>query len=71
MLVTLLAVLCNGAICQEKVVTDSDRSGITMGACTSNAQADLAEWLANSPYAGWRIESYRCVLGPYTPRERI
>jgi hypothetical protein len=68
MLVTLVAVLCSGQMCLEKVVTDSDQSGITMFSCTSNAQAGLAEWLQHSPYAGWQIQSYRCVLGPYQPR---
>ena len=33
MLVTLVAILCNGQLCLEKVVTTSEQSGITMVAC--------------------------------------
>lgn len=38
MLITLVAILCNGALCLEKVVTNSEQSGITMSACGTNAQ---------------------------------
>ena len=53
MLVTLVAVLCNGPLCMEKVVTTSEQSGITMTACQVNAQIGIAEWLANGPYHEW------------------
>lgn len=33
MLVTLVAILCNGPLCLEKVVTNNEQSGITMAAC--------------------------------------
>ena len=46
MLVTLVAVLCNSQLCLEKVVTTSDQSGITMGACAVNAQIGIADWLS-------------------------
>jgi hypothetical protein len=68
MLVTLIAVLCNSQLCLEKVVTTSEQSGITMGACAVNAQIGIADWLAKGPYHAWRLQSYKCVLGKYTPK---
>ena len=49
MLVTLIAVLCNSQLCLEKVVTTSEQSGITMGACAGNAQIGIADWRAKGP----------------------
>ena len=68
MLVTLVAILCNGPLCLEKVVTNSEQSGITMTACQVNAQMGIAEWLANGPYHEWTLKGYKCVLGQYTPK---
>jgi hypothetical protein len=68
MLVTLVAILCNGQLCLEKVVTDSEQSGITMTACQTNGQIGIADWLANGPYHEWKLEGYRCVLGKFIPR---
>jgi hypothetical protein len=68
MLVTLVAVLCNGQLCLEKVVTTSELSGITMTACTVNAQIGIADWLANGPYHEWTLQSYKCVMGKYVPK---
>jgi hypothetical protein len=68
MLVTLVAILCNGQVCLEKVVTNSEQSGITMSACASTAQVGIADWLAKGPYHEWKLESYKCVLGKYTPK---
>jgi hypothetical protein len=68
MLVTLVAILCNGPLCLEKVVTNSDQSGITMMACQVNAQMGIAEWLANGPYHEWTLKGYKCVVGQYTPK---
>ena len=56
MLVTLVAVLCNGPLCLEKIVTTSEQSGITMTACQVNAQIGIAEWLA---FAGPNSEARR------------
>lgn len=67
MLVTLVAVLCNSQLCLEKVVTNSEQSGLTLGACQVNAQIGIADWLANGPYHGWKLEGYKCVLGNYIP----
>lgn len=67
MLVTLVAILCNGPLCLEKVVTNSDQSGITMAACSVNAQIGIADWLSKGPYHEWRVKSYKCVMGKYTP----
>ncbi len=68
MLVTLVAVLCNAQLCLEKVVTNSEQSGITMSACASTAQIGIADWLSKSPYHEWHLESYKCVLGKYAPK---
>lgn len=68
MLVTLVAILCNGQVCLEKVVTTSEQSGITMSACSSTAQIGIADWLAKGPYHEWKLDRYKCVLGKYTPK---
>jgi hypothetical protein len=68
MLVTLVAVLCNSQLCLEKVVTTSEQSGITMMACQVSGQIGIAEWMANGPYHEWRLKSYKCVAGKYTPK---
>jgi hypothetical protein len=68
MLVTLVAVLCNGQLCLEKVVTTSDQSGITMMACTVNAQIGIADWLAKGPYHEWKLQRYKCIAGKYVPK---
>ena len=68
MLVTLVAILCNGQLCLEKVVTNSEQSGITMTACQANAQIGIADWLANGPYHEWKLEGYKCVLGKYAAK---
>jgi hypothetical protein len=68
MLVTLVAVLCNAQLCLEKVVTNSEQSGITMAACSTTAQIGIADWLAKGPYHEWKLQGYKCVLGQYTPK---
>jgi hypothetical protein len=69
MLVTLVAILCNAQLCMEKVVTNSDQSGITMGACAVSAQIGIADWLAKGPYHEWTLQRYKCVVGQYTPKK--
>ena len=71
MLVTLVAILCNSQLCLEKVVTNSDQSGITMTACQVNAQIGIAEWLASGPYHEWTLKSYKCVMGKYIPKGAV
>jgi len=71
MLVTLVAVLCNAQLCMEKVVTTSDQSGITMGACAVSAQIGIADWLAKGPYHEWHLQSYRCIMGKYVPKNDV
>jgi hypothetical protein len=70
MLLTLVAILCNGQLCLEKVVTTSEQSGITMTACQVSAQIGIAEWLANGPYHDWKLQGYKCVLGQYAPKSQ-
>ena len=68
MLITLVAILCNGQVCLERIVTTSEQSGITMSACQIDGQIGIADWLAKGPYREWKVEIYKCVLGKYTPR---
>jgi hypothetical protein len=68
MLVTLVAVLFNGPLCLEKVVTTSEQSGITMMACQVNGQIGIADWLAKGPYHSWTLQKYKCVAGKYIPK---
>jgi hypothetical protein len=68
MLVTLVALLCNSEVCLEKVVTNSDQSSITMMDCAIHAQAGIAAWLQNGPYRSWKLQSYKCVVGKYSPK---
>ena len=68
MLVTLVAILCNGQLCLEKVVTTSEQSGITMMGCTVHGQIGIAEWLSKGPYHAWTLQRYKCVLGRYVPK---
>jgi hypothetical protein len=70
MLVTLVALLCNGQICLEKVVTNSDLSSISMMDCQVHAQAGIAEWLQHGPYRQWQLQGYKCVLGKYIPKNQ-
>jgi hypothetical protein len=71
MLVTLVALLCSGQVCLEKVVTNSDLSSITMMDCSLLAQAGIADWLEHSPYREWRLQSYKCILGKYEPKRGV
>ena len=70
MLITLVALLCNGNVCLEKVVTNSDLSSITMMDCQIHAQAGIAEWLQNGPYRSWKLQGYKCILGKYLPKSQ-
>jgi hypothetical protein len=69
MLITLIAIVCNGPLCLEKVVTNSDLSGITMMACQTQAQIGISQWLANGPYSQWTLKGWRCVSGTYVARQ--
>jgi len=71
MLVTLVALLCNNQLCLEKVVTNSGQSNITMMDCQMHAQAGIAEWMQTGPYRSWTLQSYKCVIGKYTPKQRV
>lgn len=72
MLVTLVAILCNAqGICLEKVVTNSNMSGITMMSCQVGSQQGVADWLVHSPYHDWTIKSIKCVPGTYVPKNDI
>jgi hypothetical protein len=70
MLITLVAILCNGQLCLEKVVTTSEQSGITMTTCQVHGQIGISDWLANGPYHEWKLQSYKCVMGKYTPKNQ-
>ena len=68
MLVTLVAMLCNGQLCMEKVVTNSEMSGITMTSCAVSAQIGIADWMSKGTYHEWRLQGYKCVAGKYVPK---
>jgi len=70
MLVTLVALLCNGQLCMEKIVTTSELSGITMTSCAVNGQIGIADWLSKGPYQSWHLQSYKCVAGRYIPKSQ-
>ena len=70
MLITLVALLCNGQLCMEKIVTTSELSGITMTSCAINAQIGIADWLSKGPYQSWHLQSYKCVAGKYVPKSQ-
>ena len=73
-LVTLVAVLCHALAgapgCIDEIVTDSALSGITLQGCQVQAQIGIAKWMSEHPVyrSGWRLDRYKCVLGPYTPQ---
>lgn len=71
MLITLVAILCNGTLCMEKVVTDSNQSDISMVSCATTSQAAVADWLTRGPYHSWHIERIKCVAGQYLPKKDI
>jgi len=70
MLVTRAAVTCNGPLCLEKVVTNSEMSGITMTACHVNGQIGIADWLGKGPYHAWTLQRYKCVAANTFPRTK-
>ena len=68
MLVTLVAILCNGQMCLEKVVTTSDESGINLMSCQVQGQIGISHWMQNGPYRSWTLKGWKCVPGAYVPR---
>jgi hypothetical protein len=68
MLVTLVAILCHGQLCMEKVVTTSEQSGIDMTSCQVGGQMGIANWLSHGPYHEWKVQGYKCVSGTYVPK---
>jgi hypothetical protein len=70
MLVTLVAMLCNGEMCVEKVVTTSTESAINFFSCQLQGQIGISQWMQNGPYRGWKLKGWKCVPGPYVPKEQ-
>jgi len=68
MFATLVAVICAGQLCSEEIVTDTNLSGMTFVVCQMQAQATLAQWIAEHPNKDLR--SYKCVQGHYSPKGR-
>jgi hypothetical protein len=68
MLVTLVAILCNQQLCIERVVPTADTSSMTAITCSLLAQQAIAMWMDNGPYKGWKVQSYKCVIGNYVPK---
>ncbi len=72
MLVTLVAVLCNGQLCLEKVVTNSPSSRESpWRPARCKGQIGIADWLANGPYHEWKLQRYKCIMGQYVPKHDI
>lgn len=75
MFVTLVAVLCNTLVgpplCREEVVA-GEAEALTLQSCQIQGQIGISQWMAASPdyRTNWRIERYKCVIGPYQPRTR-
>jgi hypothetical protein len=69
MLITIVAILCHAAIgCREVVVTDSNLSPeVNMMSCQMG-EAQIVKWLAESKYADYTLDKWKCVPGPYSPR---
>jgi hypothetical protein len=72
MLITLVAIICNGVLCVEKPITNSDQSGMDLMTCQVQGQMGIAQWLnANPQYRDWTVKGYRCVPGTYVPRREV
>lgn len=72
MIVTLVALLCSGLICVEKVITTSNLSDITMMSCQQRGQFGIALWMSqNIAYRNHQLEGWRCISGTYIPRGDI
>lgn len=71
MLITLIAILCNGPLCLEKVVTTSEQSDISMVSCATTSQSAIADWLDHGPYRAWQVAKIKCVMGPYQPKRGV
>jgi hypothetical protein len=41
-----------------------------MSGCAVHAQIGIADWLAKGPYHEWTLQSYKCVLGNYVPKNQ-
>jgi hypothetical protein len=71
MLVTLVALFCNGALCVEKQITARD-SGLDLVTCQLRGQMGIAQWMNENPqYLDWTVQGFRCVTGIYIPRTEI
>ncbi len=31
----------------------------------------IADWLAKGPYHDWRLQSYKCIMGKYVPKNEV
>lgn len=72
MIITLVALLCSGPICVEKVITTSNLSDITMMSCQQRGQMGIALWMSqNVTYRDYQLHGWQCVSGPYIPKGDI
>lgn len=70
MIITLLALLCSGDLCQEKIAGQNPEASLM--SCWLQSQAIIADWKGRNPaYANWDVKSYRCVSGEFTLRRQI
>lgn len=71
-LITLAAVMCHLGVCQERVITNSDLSGITLQECKMHAQFGIAQFVSQHPqFADYEIKSWRCVAGTYVQQREV
>ncbi len=70
MLVTLVALLCSGQVCLEKVITNSEQSSMSMMDCSVHAPDGDRRMASEWSLPDLRVESYKCVLGKYTPKNQ-
>ncbi len=67
MFTTLVAVLCLGPVCVERIVSDSAMdSSLTWISCQIQGQQEISSWLQDNPeYAQWHLAKWKCVPGHY------
>lgn len=61
MLVMILATLCLGDVCVEKVVTDQ----ATLAQCGATAAQRIPQWMEEQGYTarGYRLAKWGCAIG--------
>lgn len=70
MLITLAVLVCNGALCMEKIAGQNDQASLM--SCWMQSQVIISDWKRNNPqYSDWTVKSYRCVSGDFELKREI